>query len=205
MTSTTISRRERILRTAEKMFADHGFEAVGMREIASAAEVSVALLTYHFETKENLYQSIFAERQSVLEARIEQLRAIPEHAPNRLELIIDAFVDEQMRIRATPDGLAFARLLAREATDLSAETRTILSGQYDPFAREFIAELSKERPDLDPEVIPWHYLFAVGAISMSALDKRVSRLGGDPDIPVAEKSAILKSFLLAAFRKDPSN
>lgn len=199
MTSPTVSRRERILRTAELMFADHGFEAVGMREIASAASVSVALLTYHFATKENLYQSIFAEREHVLQARITQLREIPHDAPNRLQLIIDAFVDEQMRIRSTPDGLAFARLLAREATDASSETRTILSGQYDPFAREFISALGEERPDLDHEAVTWYYLFAVGAISMSVIDTRVSRLGADPNIPVEKKSAILKAFLLNAF------
>ncbi len=49
----------KILKAAKKEFADKGFNGARMSSIASSAGVNQALLHYHFESKENLYRSIF--------------------------------------------------------------------------------------------------------------------------------------------------
>jgi AcrR family transcriptional regulator len=49
----------KILRAAKTEFANKGFNGARMSSIASIAGVNQALLHYHFESKENLYRSIF--------------------------------------------------------------------------------------------------------------------------------------------------
>jgi AcrR family transcriptional regulator len=50
------STKEKILNTAHKLFADHGFDGASIRDIATAAEVNVASINYYFNSKENLFQ-----------------------------------------------------------------------------------------------------------------------------------------------------
>ncbi|GAA1318256.1 TetR/AcrR family transcriptional regulator [Nonlabens tegetincola] len=187
----------RILRTAERMFAQHGFESVGMREIAAQAEVSVALLTYHFETKDNLYREIFRDRSEVLDRRLSLLESVVFDRPDTIAQIVAAFIDPQMELRATPEGLAFAQLLAREATDPSSNARGIIAEFYDPLAFEFIAALQRARPDLSADTVRWNYLFGVSALSMLSVDDRALRLGVNPELTVDETGTILKEFLVA--------
>jgi TetR/AcrR family transcriptional regulator len=49
----------KILRAAKTEFANKGFNGARMSSIAAIAGVNQALLHYHFESKENLYRSIF--------------------------------------------------------------------------------------------------------------------------------------------------
>jgi TetR/AcrR family transcriptional regulator len=49
---------ERILVTAETLFAEHGFDAVSMNAIAEAAGVSKANVFHHFNTKNDLYIAV---------------------------------------------------------------------------------------------------------------------------------------------------
>ena len=53
------STQEAILETACKLFADHGFDKVGIRLIAKEAEVQLSSINYHFGTKERLYEAAF--------------------------------------------------------------------------------------------------------------------------------------------------
>ena len=50
--------KERILDTAEVLFAQKGYQAVGVREITSAAKCNLAAVNYHFGNKENLYLEV---------------------------------------------------------------------------------------------------------------------------------------------------
>ncbi|MEA2964282.1 MAG: TetR/AcrR family transcriptional regulator, regulator of cefoperazone and chloramphenicol, partial [Alphaproteobacteria bacterium] len=50
--------RERILRTAERLFAERGFSGVSVRELAAAAQVNIASIGYHFDNKEGLLSEV---------------------------------------------------------------------------------------------------------------------------------------------------
>jgi TetR/AcrR family transcriptional regulator len=57
--------RRGILDAAERLFAERGYSAASMREIARAAKTSQALLHHHFGTKAKLYEAVkhrFTER-----------------------------------------------------------------------------------------------------------------------------------------------
>ena len=51
--------RRRIIDTALKLFAEHGFRGVSVRDLSAAAQVNVAAVNYHFGSKQGLYRTIF--------------------------------------------------------------------------------------------------------------------------------------------------
>ncbi len=50
--------RERIVRAAVKLFARRGFAGTGLRELASAADVNLAMINYFFGSKKQLLKEI---------------------------------------------------------------------------------------------------------------------------------------------------
>ena len=53
--------KRRILDAAIPLFAQRGFAAVGVREIASAADVNVSMISYYFGGKAGILKAIIAE------------------------------------------------------------------------------------------------------------------------------------------------
>lgn len=47
--------RERLLHEAEKLFAEHGYAAVSIRDITQATGLSAGAVYHHFESKEDLF------------------------------------------------------------------------------------------------------------------------------------------------------
>ena len=52
--------RERILVTAEQLFAQFGYAGVSLRQITGEAKVNVAAINYHFFDKEGVYRNVVA-------------------------------------------------------------------------------------------------------------------------------------------------
>jgi AcrR family transcriptional regulator len=75
------STRESLLDAAEAMIAEHGFESPSHRTIATAAGVHVALVNYHFGSKEILFDSAVERRSRRLieawRAALAKVRARP--------------------------------------------------------------------------------------------------------------------------------
>ncbi len=51
--------QERILNAAEEHFADGGYEATSLRQIAGSADVDIATLKYHFRDKPALFGEVY--------------------------------------------------------------------------------------------------------------------------------------------------
>jgi len=74
------STKERLLRSAERLFALHGIDAVSMRSIcAEADQRNNTALQYHFGDKQNLVEAILADRMGSINERrhatLEQIRS----------------------------------------------------------------------------------------------------------------------------------
>ena len=56
-----VESRERLLHAALRLFAAQGFAKTSIREIASAADVNIAAISYYFGDKAGLYRTLFTE------------------------------------------------------------------------------------------------------------------------------------------------
>ena len=85
--------RKRLMDASEQLFAEHGWNAVSIRTIVTAAGVNLAALHYHFGSKEQLLSEIFAARaKPIAEERMRLLAEINlDHAPS-IERILEAFL-----------------------------------------------------------------------------------------------------------------
>lgn len=53
-----------ILKTAEKLFAENGFDGTSVRHISKEAGINVAMVSYYFGSKEKLLETLFVYRMS---------------------------------------------------------------------------------------------------------------------------------------------
>jgi AcrR family transcriptional regulator len=73
-----VATRAAILDSAVTLFAESGFAATSLNAIAQAADVPKSLILYHFESKENLWQSVFREKGRMI---FESAQAIIDGEP----------------------------------------------------------------------------------------------------------------------------
>jgi len=104
------ARRQAILDAATDLFADRGFGAVSVQEIADAAGTHKTTVLYHFETKEALYEAVLEQALGLLAQGMgEFMRG--DFKRERVAYLID----QQQTFFAEHPSLA--RLLARELLD----------------------------------------------------------------------------------------
>jgi AcrR family transcriptional regulator len=84
-----------IIETAERLFADKGFDATSVRDIAEEAGVNVAMISYYFGSKEKLLESLFAYRSEAtiltLEGMLQDNKAT---ALQKVNSLIDYYIDK---------------------------------------------------------------------------------------------------------------
>ena len=85
--------RQALIETAVKTIAQHGIDALSLRELAARAGVSPGAPYHHFASRDALLASIAEEGFSRLEARLIAARdAAPDNASARLEALGLAYV-----------------------------------------------------------------------------------------------------------------
>lgn len=98
---TRIARREQLIGIARKLFAAHGYDAVSIEEIASAADVSKPVIYEHFGGKEGLYQVIVDRETTAVNAILEEKLTGDVRPRQALELVVMGLLDY---IELNPDG-----------------------------------------------------------------------------------------------------
>jgi AcrR family transcriptional regulator len=198
--------RRRILAAAEKLFGERGYDGASVRQIALAADVPLALVNYHFGSKEGLYRAIFELRSpTIVDQRVAGLQvAESELDPDkRLELVVKALIVPMIHLRNTEKNASFARILAREVSDPSSRNRSIIADFFDPVARLMIKAIAEALPDRTLEEVHWGYHIMLGAMVFTMADVgRIARLSDgrcDPDDETST-AAHLVALLHAALK-----
>jgi len=62
-----------IIETAERLFAERGFDGTSVRDIADEAGVNVAMISYYFGSKEKMMEALFELRVGSVKIRVESL------------------------------------------------------------------------------------------------------------------------------------
>jgi len=78
------STRERILTAARELFAAQGYRGASIRDITKAAGANLGAVTYHFGTKQDLYQAVLSGAFEQLAGRVEAAVGTEGSGPERL-------------------------------------------------------------------------------------------------------------------------
>ena len=128
---------ERIVRTAERLFAQRGFESTGMRAISKAAQVSIGAIYHHFKSKEDILERIIRDELDRRRQVVAELKAAGLPVKDQIQKMVE------MHFSLLKDKRNSARLFFRERFDPSFSLRTRIQELYDEVAI-FIAEVIGE-------------------------------------------------------------
>src|SRR6185437_6474763 len=116
------SARDRILKTAVRLFAERGYEATSVRTLAAKAHVNQAAINYHFKTKDGLYRQIL--RDAIHALTQDQLAHAQETQAMPRERALAEFVRQQLRLFSPEDdGIRYIHILNWEAVRPTAVYR----------------------------------------------------------------------------------
>ena len=85
----------KIMETAEELFAEKGFSGTSVRDIADAADVNVAMISYYFGSKEKLLEALIEDRGEYTLGILEELNKDQTLTPwDKVDRFIDFYVDK---------------------------------------------------------------------------------------------------------------
>jgi AcrR family transcriptional regulator len=114
--------REKIMEVAGRLFAEHGFDGVSVRDIIEKAGVNLGAVTYHFSSKEALFAEIVGQKIMLLKDAGEEMlksRKTPEDKLRALlEVQASQILHEDPGLKVLfAESLAGGRRLPKEAVD----------------------------------------------------------------------------------------
>ncbi len=110
-----------ILDSAEELFAHHGYEGTTVRDIAQAAGVNLAMISYYFGSKEKLIEILFQERMGGIKMRIEAVVNSKNISPfQKFEILIDQYVERVFSKQAFYKVMFTEQVLQKNTSVLNA-------------------------------------------------------------------------------------
>ncbi|RYZ30024.1 MAG: TetR/AcrR family transcriptional regulator [Chitinophagaceae bacterium] len=130
-----------IMEAAERLFADRGFAGTSVRDIAEAAGVNLAMISYYFGSKEKLMEAMFQHRGQYLKMQLQNILLNSNMTSmQKVEKLIDEYVDRlfqkqcfhKVMIReqmANTGGPIAEQILQLKQTNQGLFKQIILEGQ----------------------------------------------------------------------------
>jgi AcrR family transcriptional regulator len=116
MEEKDLETRGRVLNAAARLFAEHGFATVTVRDICNKAGANVAAVNYHFGGKDGLYQAVMRKAMETMQATTEAARAAGQGLPpdQRIRAYVSVFAD---RLLGVHHETWIHQLMMREMSD----------------------------------------------------------------------------------------
>lgn len=167
MPSTGDLTRTKLLDAAERIFSEEGYDGTTLRNVAKAAQVHQALSTYHFGTKERMFDEVIARRAIEME-RIRLLaldRIMPgsQSSSDTVRLLIEGYVSPLINARygTSKQWKAHVRLMAG-VVNLKRWSH-LISKHYDRCARAYLECWRSALPGVDENALLNAFSFMVVA------------------------------------------
>jgi len=129
MAETTLQRRDEVLAAAERMFAERGFHAASVRDIAEAVDIKAGSLYAHIQSKEDLLWEIVNAAADSYFAALEPIAASDLVPIEKLRRVIAAHVDVITR------SATAASVYTTQWRHLSEPRRTEFAARRDAYER----------------------------------------------------------------------
>jgi AcrR family transcriptional regulator len=190
--------KTRILDAAEKLFGEKGFDATSLRDITTEADVNLAAVNYHFQSKDSLIDAVIGRRIEPVNRKRKEL--LIEAGPDpSLEQILLAFLSPLINLDASEIAPLMGRVLATPDVFLIRLVKAHLIS----IVQLFTAAIAKALPDVSETEILWRMTFTAGAMAhVMARAGHLQELTGGKCDPMDRPAMLarLVTFTAAGFR-----
>jgi AcrR family transcriptional regulator len=161
MTRPSEITRERILKAAERLFAENGYDGTSIRAIVTKARVNQAAINYHFAGKDGLYREVLrAAFRALTEHQLshaQEVRTLPR------EQALAEFVRYQFRPLLARDELSrHIRIFNWEAVRPTAVYRKLVSEEAAPFMGLAVDLVRRFMPAADDRTLMFAAIWLIG-------------------------------------------
>ena len=185
-----------------------GYDGVTLRQIAKQAEVDVALASYHFGKKQDLFEATFLRKAQMLnDLRLQSLMEFQQAKGDALTIddIVSAFLRPIQRL-ALEDETGWHHYFALVAYVNSSSVwgQMMMHKHFDPLVSRYIDAFRTVFPEAPLEKIHWGYHYLSGALTLTlAQTGRIDRLsdGLCESTDVRTAYDLMIPFISAGFRE----
>jgi AcrR family transcriptional regulator len=165
MTRPSEITRDRILKAAERLFAERGYDATSVRAIVAKARVNQAAINYHFAGKEGLYRAVLRAAFRALTAR--QVAHAEDAKAMSRERALGEFVRHQLApLTARDDFSRYMRIFNWETARPTMVFRKFLREETAPFMGVAIDLVRRFLPQADERTLTFAAIWLVGQCSV---------------------------------------
>jgi AcrR family transcriptional regulator len=177
MTRPSEVTRERILKAAERLFAERGYDGTSIRAIVGKARVNQAAINYHFDGKDGLYREVLHTAFRALTE--DQLAHADEMKSMSREAALAEFVKRQLRPLTARDELSrYLRIFNWETVRPTAVFRKLVSEDVSPFMGLAVDLIRRFLPDADQRTLVVAAIWLLGQCSIFVRNRE--QLAGPP-------------------------
>ena len=165
MTRPSEVTRERIMRAAERLFAESGYDGTSIRAIVAKAKVNQAAINYHFDGKDGLYREVL---RVAFRALTEQQLA---HAEELKSLSRDEALSQFMRRQLQPllgrdEYSRHMRIFNWETVQPTTVFRDLVAEEAAPFFGLAADLVRRFIPDADQRTVTVAAVWLIGQCSV---------------------------------------
>jgi AcrR family transcriptional regulator len=184
-TTHDVHTHARLLAAAARLFADHGYAHVTIRDICGAAHANIAAVNYHFDGKSGLYDEVVTRAIAAMRSLTDE--AIRAGERRNAETRLHAYVEVLLtKVAADADGWIH-HIMLREFSEPTVALDRIVSEVVRPrmdYLRGIVAELLGCPID-DPRVARCAFTIHAQCIAMMhrSVVERLAIVYGDESLP----------------------
>ncbi|MET4614342.1 AcrR family transcriptional regulator [Rhodococcus sp. PvR044] len=153
--------RMRLVKTAEKLFAAQGVDAVSIRAVNSAAGLGPASVHYHFGSKDDLLAAVLLDLggavRDQIRINVDRLAAspVPPTADDLVRAVTEPYLELVLRQRVR--GMRWVKIIAQ----ISQEGHPALEAAGQQVDESLLDQVRRAYPHSDPDRLPLRWAISV--------------------------------------------
>jgi AcrR family transcriptional regulator len=165
MTRPSEVTRERIMKAAERLFAESGYDGTSIRAIVTKAKVNQAAINYHFDGKDGLYREVLRNAfRGLTENQLSHAEELKSMSPAEA---LSQFVRRQLQPLLGRDEYSrHMRIFNWETVQPTAVFRNLLAEEAAPFLGLAADLVRRFLPDADERTITVAAVWLLGQCSV---------------------------------------
>jgi AcrR family transcriptional regulator len=165
MTRPSEVTRDRIMKAAERLFAEKGYDGTSIRAIVAKARVNQAAINYHFEGKDGLYREVL--RVAFRGMTENQLAHAQDVKTLSREAALGEFILRQLRpLSARDESSRHMRIFNWETVRPTPVFRSLVAEEASPFLGMAADLVRRFMPEADRKTLTVAAIWLIGQCSV---------------------------------------